>query len=194
MRNPALKDILARTIRLIKKGAGNARGNSARMTEAKSFLSEHLRRSGAILASLERAQREEFVPAGITAHCRHLQNSPESRGDSRDVFRRDALQIDIAADRTASIKQMVKRNHGRMKTRLARQAAPRQHSCSAEEKIERGSPAGTANRFGMAGGAVHQRIDGESVLPTSAVLTFCSEIPHKLFSAGWQILEFPMLP
>jgi hypothetical protein len=164
------------------------------MTEALAFLRDRLNRCGTALSSLERTQSEEFVPAGVAAHGRQLQNFPESGRDSRDVFRRDALQISIAADRTVCVIKIVNWNRARMKSRLAGHAAPRQQGCSTEEIIERRSPAGTANRFGMAGGAVHQRIDSESVFPASAVPTFCDEIPHKLFSASWQVPKFPMFP
>jgi hypothetical protein len=46
----------------------------------------------------------------------------------------------------------------------------------------------------MADWAIHQRMDSERIFPASAVPTFCDEIPHKLFSASWQIPKFPMLP
>jgi hypothetical protein len=137
----------------------------AGLDRSKAFLRDRLSRGDTVLSSQERTQGEEFVPAGLTAHGRQLQNSPEGGRDSGDVNRRDALQIDIAADRTACVKQMMNRNRARMKSRPAGHAAPRQHACNAEEIIERGSPPGTANPFGMAGRAVHQRNDRESVFP-----------------------------
>src|SRR4029077_5797768 len=135
------------------------------MREAKASLRDLLNRGGTALSSLEGAPNEKLMPAGFAAHCGELQNSQEGCSDSRDVLRRNALQIEVTADGTMGVKQMANGNHARMKSRLTGHAAPRQHACNAKEIIERESPPGTANRFGMAGGALHQRFESERIFP-----------------------------
>jgi hypothetical protein len=151
--------------RVDQGGGGKHATQGAHRKEAKAILRDRLNGGGAALSSLEGAPGEKLMPAGFAAHCGELQNSQEGCGDSRDVLRRNALQIEVTAKRTVGVKQMANGKRARMKSRPAGHAAPREHACNAEEIIERGSPPGTANPFGMAGGASHQRIDSESVFP-----------------------------
>ncbi len=96
-----------------------------------------LDRGAAALSSLERTQSEKLMPAGFAAQRGQSENTPKGRRHPVDVIRRNALQVEVTADGTVCVKQMVKGNCPRVKTRLAGHAAPRQHVRGAEQIVER---------------------------------------------------------
>jgi hypothetical protein len=175
-------------------GGGKRATQGAHRTEAKAILRDRLIGGGAALSSLEGAPGEKLMPAWFAAHCGELQNSEEGCSDSRNVLRRNALQIEVTAKGTVGVKQMANGNQARMKSRPTGHAAPRPNTCSPEDIIESGSPPGTPDQCGIADRTFHLDKGSGTIFPASAFPTFCDKLLRKLFSASWPILKFPMFP
>src|SRR5690242_17044213 len=81
--------------------------------------------------SPERPQREELVPAGYATKRRQSEKPPNGGCLPRDMFRRDALQFQVAADSAAGIQHVPKRCAASAKSCLTRLATPRQNATDA---------------------------------------------------------------
>jgi hypothetical protein len=75
------------------------------------------------------------MPARVTAQRREPQDATEKSGDAGNVFGRDAVQFQVAANSAMRVQKCAKRHQPRVESRRARFAAPRQNSRNAEEIV-----------------------------------------------------------
>jgi hypothetical protein len=92
------------------------------------------------LRGQQRAQREEFVPARRASQRWQFQKATHYREQPWNFIRRDALQLQIAADAAARIAKVAKRDGPRVKTRFASWAAPWDYTYGTEQIFGNGSP------------------------------------------------------
>jgi hypothetical protein len=98
--------------------------------------SRTLGRSFVFACSPERPYRKEFVAAGDTTVGWKSHLSAKERCLTRDMFCRDALQVEVAADSAVRVQQIPKRNAAPVKSRFARFTSPRQNPANAKQIVK----------------------------------------------------------
>src|SRR5690242_889724 len=73
---------------------------------------------------LKGQNREILIPAGFTAKRRNAQIAPDNPKKGVHVFRRDALQCGVPADRAVGVERTAERHQSRMESRMASLATP----------------------------------------------------------------------
>jgi hypothetical protein len=96
---------------------------------------------------------EEFVAAWDAPVCRHAQKALERRKKARDVFRRDAPEILVAADGTVSGEFAGNRSEAGAEARSAARAPPRQAADESGGEVQESASARAAAARRTAGGA-----------------------------------------
>jgi len=103
----------------------------------------------------EGTNREEFVAAWDAPVCRHAQKALERSGKAGDVFRRDALEVVIAADGAVSGEFARNRSEAGAKARSAARAPPRQAADESGGEVQESTSARAAAVRRTTGGANH---------------------------------------
>jgi len=98
---------------------------------------------------------EEFVAAWDAPVCGHAQKALERSGKARDVFRRDALEIVIAADGAVSGEFAGNRIEAGAEARSAASAPPRQAADESGDEVQESASARAAAARRTASGANH---------------------------------------
>ncbi len=95
-----------------------------------------------------RPQREEFMPARLASHRRQSQPASYHGCHSRNFFRGDSLQLQVAANAASRVENTPERYGSRVEARHTSRATPRNNARSAEQVFGNGppprSPAGPA--------------------------------------------------
>lgn len=112
--------------------------------------------------------RKKLMPARIAAHCRQCQHTRQNGQAPRHIVRRNLLQFQVSAY-SAPRKTHIPQRHGaRVKSFLALNATPRNHSHHRQNKIDRRAPPRASGSARMANRTNHR---GPSI-PCFGVLYF----------------------
>jgi len=98
---------------------------------------------------------EEFVAAWDAPVCRHAQKALERGEKAGDVFRRDALEIAIAADGAVGGESAGNRREAGAEARSAARAPPRQAADESGSEVRESASTRTATARRTASGANH---------------------------------------
>ena len=104
---------------------------------------------------LQGQNREIFVPARVAAERRDAQIPPEKSEDGVHVFRRDALQSKIAANRAMGVERIAQRHQPGVEPRSTALATPRIDTNGAQNVIGSRLAARATRTTLLADGTVH---------------------------------------
>ena len=104
---------------------------------------------------LKGQNREILIPAGLAAERWYVQIPPDNPKQGVHVFRRNALQSGIAADRTVGVERIAERHQSGVEAGMASLTTPGVEADCAEDIVRRRLASRPARTILLADGTVH---------------------------------------